>query len=770
MVAQETGIALYQAFLQYCGPQACVRTSSTILSPLIEKGLALNRAGTKSKTIECLALLVELDTPEPVIEALLPFLSHRLPKLVLGVLTALVSLFTQFGARTIDPKPLIPLLPPLFAHADRKIRAEVIALTVQIRSWLGPALDAILFDKIKPVHQKELTELFGKAEKPTQTRFLRSQVPTEAEAEQKEEIEDVPMEDVDPPDAYDLAEPVAVLDLIPSSLGSALKSAKWKERKEALEEIRPRFLELKYANSDYTEFIKLMSKCIGKDVNLQVVQLATEIVDGLAKGLRLNFERYVPLVFTSALERTKEKKPTVLEPLLSLLDTLVGCLSFSTVLPEIVDVLTKTRIPKVKEEGFRFVAKCLKNVEVMPEKEEIALIMTPCIKGSTDGQVAVRNAAQEAIGVLMKVVGERRLAQHLEGIDESRMKKIREFSEVEVRFKGEVKQSRPVGRNNTAPQLKKHTVPSVTSSASKPSGSSSNRRSLSKPLVNSSAKPLSKAPAPSLTPSVPIKREASSPLKSMGNAKASRGLGVGSLAGRLDQVSRSHVLSNDEREELEALREQRRMWEKERQELLNSVEIMRQEKTMVQNELSILKMKHQQVVEELAATGLKLKQKDTQISRLIVDFEKAQQQVYEAEEKLRNMGNGIGSSLAGSVGGVGSRLGNRGSRLSLPPGKYGGRGSIGGISSMGVTSSTAGPATTGIGGANLKRYSLQKEYRDFKEGAGEIGAGVSKLTIEEKENRKRRSLDGLEEWKRANEVTINLKARIEKMKLRSRNI
>lgn len=90
--------------------------------------------------------------------------------------------FSAFGVKVIAPGPIFKILPKMFGHSDKTVRAEVrlhrsqmlldIRLTVSqatnivlaLYSWIGPALLTSL-GELKPVQVKELTEAFEGADK-----------------------------------------------------------------------------------------------------------------------------------------------------------------------------------------------------------------------------------------------------------------------------------------------------------------------------------------------------------------------------------------------------------------------------------------------------------------------------------------------------------------------------------------------------------------------------------------------------------------------------
>jgi len=158
------------------------RTRAIVIPSLVEKCLPSARAGTKSKAIEALLLYVEVDTPDPVLEDLIPGLSAKLPKLVAATTTAMKEIYRQFGTRTVNPKPALKQLPKLFAHSDKGVRQEATAFAVVLYSWLGDALRPSLAE-LNAIQLKSLDEAFAGVEggKATAERMLRSQKAQQAQ-------------------------------------------------------------------------------------------------------------------------------------------------------------------------------------------------------------------------------------------------------------------------------------------------------------------------------------------------------------------------------------------------------------------------------------------------------------------------------------------------------------------------------------------------------------------------------------------------------------
>ncbi len=68
-----------------------------------------------------------------------------------------------FGPKTVSAKPILALLPKIFAHPDKNVRLEGTNLAIALHAFLGPALTPALAE-LKPVQVKELGEAFDAAD------------------------------------------------------------------------------------------------------------------------------------------------------------------------------------------------------------------------------------------------------------------------------------------------------------------------------------------------------------------------------------------------------------------------------------------------------------------------------------------------------------------------------------------------------------------------------------------------------------------------------
>jgi hypothetical protein len=298
------------------------RTRNHVIGGIVEKGLSSTRAITKQKSTEALLLLIELDVAAPVIDQLLPFLAHKLPKIIAATLTAITSIFEAYGAKTVDPKPVLKQLPKLFGHADKNVRAESTKLTIELYKWLKEAMKPMFYNDLKPAQQKELDDAFEKVKdaKPEAQRLLRSQQAAKAAAEAAGVVEDEVVEDEpEVVDAFDLAEPVDINAKIPANFLEMVGSTKWKERKESLDALYQEANVPRIKEGHYDDIIRSLAKCM-KDANVAVVTVAANCIEAMATGLRKGFLKYKGTVLGPMLDRLKEKKQGVIDALAKGLD------------------------------------------------------------------------------------------------------------------------------------------------------------------------------------------------------------------------------------------------------------------------------------------------------------------------------------------------------------------------------------------------------------------------------------------------------------------
>ncbi|CAO1604623.1 hypothetical protein XANCAGTX0491_008167 [Xanthoria calcicola] len=449
VAAQQDGINALCAFLKYGGQQACTRSRNVTITPIVEKGLSSTRAATKQSALEALLLYIELDKSDPIIEDLLPSLNNKQPKLIAATLSAFTAIFHAYGVKIVDPKPVLKALPKVFGHADKNVRTEAQNLAVELYRWLREAMKTLFWNELKPVQQQDLEKLFETVKQeppPKQERLLRSQqAAVEAvqangqEDEAEAEFEEEQPEEIN---AFDLAEPVDALSKVPANFGESMASSKWKDRKDALDALFAAVNTDRIKDGPFDDITGALAKSM-KDANIAVVTVAANCIECLAKGLRQGFAKHRSKIMPAIMERLKEKKQSVTDALGAALDAVFASTGLSACLEDTIEFL-KHKNPQVKSETLRFLIRCLKTTREAPSKPEVKLIAEAVTKLLTESVEATRAAGAEVLGTLMKIMGERPMGPYLEGLDDSRKTKIKEYCDVaEVKAKDKPKPVAP---------------------------------------------------------------------------------------------------------------------------------------------------------------------------------------------------------------------------------------------------------------------------------------------------------------------------------------
>ncbi|KAK6330139.1 Microtubule-associated protein, microtubule dynamics during spindle orientation [Orbilia blumenaviensis] len=798
VAAQQEGINCLHAFLQFGGPNAGVRSRPHTIPALAEKGIVSTKAATKAKAIDVLLLYIELDTPAPIIDDLLPFLSHKMPKIVAATTNVLFTIYREFGAKTANPKPVLQQLPKLFAHGDKNVRAEAVNLTVELYKWLKDGMKPMFFNDLKPVQQKELDEAFEKVkgEPAKQTRLLRSQQAALAESAAVEDEADEPEGE---PDTFDLFEPVDVSSKISKDFWDQINSSKWKDRKESLDMLYGIVNVPRIKEEDFSELARVLAKSM-KDANITVVIVAANCVECLAKGLRAAFGKYRSIIFVPTAERLKEKKQNVADALGAALDGIFNSTSLADVLEDTMELL-RHKNPQVKLESLRFLIRCLRTTRVAPSKPEVKTISDNVTKLLADTLEATRTAAAEAMGTLMKIMGERAMNPFVDGLDDIRKSKIKEFFEsAQVKAKDKPPAPAPppaAGPTSKAP-LKKKIAPKGSTTQSQPNRAPGPAGAGRAP-PDDSMTPVKKAPvAQKLAPKAqasklgrkpqpalasPTRAAAPADDSTANNPPSQPKLSLGNRGGLTSrtlqapqsgkgvETPRAADVSNfaAERAELERLRA-------EREGLLAENMGHRSEKEKLLHELSDIRLQNAQLIEEHTRDVLSIKAKETQLLRLRSDLQTAEENL---EKKQREVDR-LKRELA--------RFSRASSPAATDLGDAPGHESFGGyprertVSATGLSgmvdhsqrasalsrprnrSSLAGPPSYGLDDSP----SMYPPRDGMRSPISDSGSSREKLQGQRSDSDARTSdiADPNENWRRAAQVTSQLKMRIEQMKAR----
>ncbi|KAG6854306.1 hypothetical protein C0991_008201 [Blastosporella zonata] len=435
-VAQEKGVECLVAFVKFAGETAA-KTREAVIPALVDKCFGSARAGTKSQALELTLQYVEVENGGAgVVTDILPGLGAKQPKSVAGCVSVLKEIIRVFGVQVTPVPQLLKALPKIFSHSDKAVRSEGTTLTHVLYQYLGPGIEPWLAE-LKPVQVKELKETFeamesdGKGKGTLKPDRLTRQQAREAEILEasNEQTNDIPggePEEINL-DPRALAEPVDITPKLSPNLQTALKSTKWKERKEALDELlalltsTPRIKDA----SELGELAKSLASRVSGDANINCVMVASSCIEELAKGLMSTFGRYRESVVPLMLERLKERKATVTDAIGNALDAVFATTTLSDVIPDL-EAAMKSKNPQVKEGTLKFLGRCLTTssspiqpMQIKPISDTLAVLLE-------DGFEGARNEAAICLGTLMKMVGERPLTAVMDALADVRKAKVKE--------------------------------------------------------------------------------------------------------------------------------------------------------------------------------------------------------------------------------------------------------------------------------------------------------------------------------------------------------
>uniref|UniRef100_A0A673H3B6 Cytoskeleton-associated protein 5-like n=1 Tax=Sinocyclocheilus rhinocerous TaxID=307959 RepID=A0A673H3B6_9TELE len=433
-VAQLKGLEAALAFIE--NAQVAGKTTGEVVSGVVGKVFNQPKARAKELGTDICLMYIEIEKAEVVQDELIKGLDNKNPKIVVACIETLRKALCEFGSKIITLKPVVKVLPKLFESREKAVRDEAKLLAVEIYRWIRDALRTPL-QNINSVQLKELEEEWVKLPNaaPKQTRFLRSQQDLKAKFEQQQaaggdeadgdddEVEAAPV------DPYELLEAVEILSKLPKDFYEKIEAKKWQERKEALEAVEALTKNPKLESGDYGDLVRALKKVIGKDANVMLVAMAAKCLAGLATGLRKKFGTYAGHGVPTILEKFKEKKPQVVQALQEAIDAVFLTTSLQNISEDVLSMMDNKN-PSIKQQASLFLARSFRHcTPSMLPKSVLKPFCAAFLKQVNDSAPEVRDAAFEALGTAMKVVGEKAVNPFLADVDKLKLDKIKECAD-----------------------------------------------------------------------------------------------------------------------------------------------------------------------------------------------------------------------------------------------------------------------------------------------------------------------------------------------------
>ncbi|XP_049928605.1 cytoskeleton-associated protein 5 isoform X1 [Epinephelus moara] len=433
-VAQLKGLEAALAFVE--NAHVAGKTTGEVVSGVVTKVFNQPKARAKELGTDICLMYIEIEKGEVVQDELLKGLDNKNPKIVVACIETLRKALSEFGSKIVTLKPVVKILSKQFESREKAVRDEVKQLAIEIYKWIRDALRPPL-QNINSVQLKELEEEWVKlpTTPPKQTRFLRSQQDLKAKFEQQQaqggdqSDGDDEAETVTAVDPYELLEAVEILSKMPKDFYDKIEAKKWQERKEALEAVEALSKNPKLENGDYGDLVRALKKVVGKDANVMLVALAAKCLAGLATGLRKKFGTYAGQVVPTILEKFKEKKPQVVQALQEAIDAIFLTTTLQNLSEDILAVMDNKN-PSIKQQASLFLARSFRHcTQATLPKSVLKPFCAALIKQVNDSAPEVRDAAFEALGTAMKVVGEKAVNTFLSDLDKLKLDKIKESAD-----------------------------------------------------------------------------------------------------------------------------------------------------------------------------------------------------------------------------------------------------------------------------------------------------------------------------------------------------
>lgn len=296
------------------------------------------------------------------------------------------------------------------------------------------------FDKIK--NDKAVPTRYLKSQQEKQS-ALKATAGGEDDGDGGDDDEDNNQrEEMDP---MDLIDPVDILSKLPKDFYDKLEAKKWQDRKESLEALQTLLENPKLESGEYGELVKALKKVLTKDTNVVLVAMAGKCLASLAKGVGKKFSPYALSSVSSILEKFKEKKVNVVTALREAIDAIYPSTTLEALQEDLFEALNNKN-PSIKAETASFLSRAFARTQpAILNKKLIKAYSTALIKTLCESDPTVRDSSAEALGTLLKLLGEKAVGPFLVDVDALKMAKIKECSEkAEIFVKtAAVKKERP---------------------------------------------------------------------------------------------------------------------------------------------------------------------------------------------------------------------------------------------------------------------------------------------------------------------------------------
>ncbi|KAK0402445.1 hypothetical protein QR680_016337 [Steinernema hermaphroditum] len=419
---------------------------AAVVVPAIFEKFKEKKPVLRDPLIECIDAVSNTISLDIICDDIVAAMGKPNPNIKLQTDMFLYRTLKTFSAATVPKKVVKAVAPLLVKHtgeSDPDVREASYAALGAVMKALGEkaammfpgdiAEDKLKMGKIQEFRDKAAAEAAAEeAAKAAEAAPAQSSAPEASTSNEQEEVPAAQSETKEPEiDPWDLHDPVDVLAKLPPNFYEQLESKKWQERKESLQS----FIDIAAANprfcpqANYGEIVAVLRRVVEKDANINCAAAGAKCICALANGLRKKFQPHAAVVVPAILEKFKEKKPVLRDPLIECIDAVSSTISLDNICDDIVAAMGKPN-PNIKLQTDMFLSRTLKTFSAATVPKKVVKAVAPLlVKHTGESDPDVREASYAALGAIMKALGEKAAMMFLSDIAEDKLKmgKIQEF-------------------------------------------------------------------------------------------------------------------------------------------------------------------------------------------------------------------------------------------------------------------------------------------------------------------------------------------------------
>lgn len=388
-----------------------------LLSTILERALVSAKSSVKSKAVDCLLTVTELEGSSAVRRTLLSVLGEKTspPKIVCAALQSLTRLLSEFGNDVFPVREALSLVVVQTGSANPTVRGEAMGYLREGYRWV-PVEVVHATAGLKPAQQEELKRQFAEGKENT-----APPVPTRKAKGMAEGKSAAPI-----PTSSDIVKPPEETKKEPAPeqgtrrfdsewCRQLLAMKKWSEKRDRLEElIRATDMPEIKVGEDFAELGQTLKKLIS-DSNIVVSNLALKAVGQLAKALGPQLVGYAKNVFLLVAQKCRDRKSA--PSARKCLESLALSLRVEDLLDELKEALAD-KSPLVKAGICDWLQTVVlpRSGEPSTAKLVSAALGPTLIRLTEDAVEEVRDSALTCLGVLKGLAGDPGLDRAVQGM------------------------------------------------------------------------------------------------------------------------------------------------------------------------------------------------------------------------------------------------------------------------------------------------------------------------------------------------------------------